>query len=101
MQEVGKLGRRAGCAAESRGRRSRLRFGARHRGSRIVRWLFQPGIWVQKITTKQPTDDMIEVAIVSLEQALLADGEELPDGGIRIGRSPMTFSAEARPATEA
>jgi uncharacterized protein YqhQ len=78
-----------------------LRFGARHRGSRIVRWLFQPGIWVQKITTKQPTDDMIEVAIVSLEQALLADGEELPDGGIRIGRSPMTFSAEARPATEA
>ena len=23
-----------------------------------------PGIWVQKITTRQPTDDMIEVAIV-------------------------------------
>jgi uncharacterized protein YqhQ len=78
-----------------------LRFGARHRGSRIVRWLFQPGIWVQKITTKQPTDDMLEVAIVSLEQALLADGEELPAGGIRIGRSPMVLSAEARPATEA
>ena len=78
-----------------------LRFGARHRGSRIVRWLFQPGIWVQKITTKQPTDDMLEVAIVSLEQALLADGEELPAGGHRIGRSPMVLSAEARPATEA
>jgi uncharacterized protein YqhQ len=78
-----------------------LRFGARHRGSRIVRWLFQPGIWVQKITTKQPTDDMLEVAIVSLEQALLADGEELPAGGNRIGRSPMVLSAEARPATEA
>jgi uncharacterized protein YqhQ len=78
-----------------------LRFGARHRGSRIVRWVFQPGIWVQKITTKQPTDDMLEVAIVSLEQALLADGEELPAGGIRIGRSPMVLSAEARPATEA
>ena len=78
-----------------------LRFGARHRGSRIVRWLFQPGIWVQKITTKRPTDDMLEVAIVSLEQALLADGEELPAGGNRIGRSPMVLSAEARPATEA
>ena len=78
-----------------------LRFGARHRGSRIVRWLFQPGIWVQKITTKQPTDAMLEVAIVSLEQALLADGEELPAGGVRIGRSPLTLSAEARPATEA
>jgi uncharacterized protein YqhQ len=75
-----------------------LRFGARHRASRIVRWLFQPGIWVQKITTKQPTDDMLEVAIVSLEQALLADGEVLPDGAGRIGRSPLTLSAEASPA---
>jgi uncharacterized protein YqhQ len=78
-----------------------LRFGARHRDSRIVRWLFEPGIWVQKITTKQPTDDMLEVAIVSLEQALLADGEALPDGAGRIGRSPLILSAEARPAAEA
>ena len=78
-----------------------LRFGARHRESRLIRWVFQPGIWVQKITTKQPTDDMLEVAIVSLEQALLADGEALPAGGIRIGRSPLTIAAEARPAAEA
>jgi uncharacterized protein YqhQ len=78
-----------------------LRFGARHRESRLIRWVFQPGIWVQKITTKQPTDDMLEVAIVSLEQALLADGEALPAGGIRIGRSPLTIGAEARPAVEA
>jgi len=77
-----------------------LRFGARHRDSRIVRWLFQPGIWVQKITTKQPTLDMLEVAIVSLEQALLADGEALPDGAGRIARSPLLMSAEASPAAE-
>ena len=32
------------------------------------------------ITTKQPTDDMIEVAIVSMEQALEADGEAVPAG---------------------
>ena len=78
-----------------------LRFGARHRDSRIVRWLFEPGIWVQKITTKQPTDDMLEVAIVSLEQALLADGEALPEGAGRIGRSPLLLSAEAIRAAEA
>ena len=47
-----------------------LRFGARHRGNPIVKALFLPGIWVQMITTKQPTDDMIEVAIVSMEEAL-------------------------------
>ena len=78
-----------------------LRFGARHRDSRLVRWLFQPGIWVQMITTKQPTDAMLEVAIVSLEQALLADGEAIPGGSTRIGRSPLVMSAEAHPATGA
>ena len=39
-----------------------------------------PGILVQMITTKQPTDDQIEVAIVSMEQALEADGEVVPTG---------------------
>ena len=53
------------------------------------------------ITTKQPTDAMLEVAIVSLEQALLADGEAIPAGSTRIGRSPLVMSAEAYPATEA
>jgi len=77
-----------------------LRFGARHRGSRLVRILFEPGIWVQKITTKQPTDDMIEVAIVSMEQALAADGEELPAGGSSIERSPLVL-AGAPPAPAA
>ena len=78
-----------------------LRFGARHRDSRAIRWLFEPGIWVQKITTKQPTDAMLEVAIVSIEQALLADGEALPAGSGLIARSPLVLTAEARPAAEA
>ena len=42
--------------------------------------LLYPGLLVQMITTKQPTDDMIEVAIVSMEQALVADGEAVPTG---------------------
>src|SRR5204863_10120059 len=50
-----------------------LRFGARHRGNPLVKLLLYPGLLVQLITTKQPTDDMIEVAIVSMEQALVAD----------------------------
>jgi uncharacterized protein YqhQ len=29
---------------------------------------------LQKITTQEPTDDMLEVAIVALEEALRADG---------------------------
>ncbi len=74
-----------------------LRFGARHRGNPFVRVFFEPGIWVQRITTKQPTDDMLEVAIVSMEQAMAADGEALPAGSGTIERSPLVL-AGAPPA---
>jgi uncharacterized protein YqhQ len=57
-----------------------LRFGARHRANPLVRAIMAPGILVQMITTKRPTDDQIEVAIVSMEQALEADGEPVPNG---------------------
>ena len=50
------------------------------------------------ITTKQPTDDMIEVAIVSMEQALEADGEAVPAGSGDFPREPLVFGlAEAQP----
>ncbi len=63
-----------------------LRFGARHRANPVVRAIMWPGILVQMITTKQPTPDMIEVAIVSMEEALRADGEALPAGSGTLSR---------------
>ena len=66
-----------------------LQLGARHRRLAVVRWLWSPGIWVQAITTSQPTDDMIEVAIVSLEWALIADGNELPLGSALLACRPL------------
>ena len=36
----------------------------------IVRILSAPGLWVQRLTTKEPTMDMLEVAIVSTKCAL-------------------------------
>jgi uncharacterized protein YqhQ len=72
-----------------------LRLGARHRANPVVKAIMTPGIWVQKITTRQPTDDMIEVAIVSMEQALVADGEVVPDGSAEFEREPLS-DAEAR-----
>jgi uncharacterized protein YqhQ len=66
-----------------------LKFGARHRANPLIKVLMYPGILVQMITTKQPTDDMIEVAIVSMEQALVADGESVPAGSDVFDRAPM------------
>jgi uncharacterized protein YqhQ len=71
-----------------------LQLGARHRRHALVRWLWSPGIWVQAITTRQPTDDMIEVAIVSLQQALTADGAEIPAGSAILPSRPLYPEAE-------
>ncbi len=68
-----------------------LKFGARHRANPLVKVLLYPGLLVQMITTKQPTDDMIEVAIVSMEQALEADGEAVPAGSTPFERDPMVL----------
>ena len=70
-----------------------LRLGGRHRSNPIIKVVMYPGILVQMITTKQPTDDMIEVAIVSMEQAILADGEMLPAGSAAFDRRPLPMAA--------
>jgi len=36
----------------------------------ITRILSAPGLWVQRLTTKEPTEKMLEVAIVSIKCAL-------------------------------
>ncbi|MGH2629413.1 MAG: DUF1385 domain-containing protein [Actinomycetota bacterium] len=52
-----------------------LRLGARHQTSLVMRALMAPGIWLQKITTQQPDDSQIEVAIASFEEVLRREEE--------------------------
>ena len=42
----------------------------------LTRIISAPGIWVQRITTKEPTPDMLEVAIVSIKCALRDEFDE-------------------------
>ena len=35
--------------------------------NRLVLWISKPGLWLQKLTTREPDDGMIEVAIASVE----------------------------------
>jgi uncharacterized protein YqhQ len=46
-----------------------IRFAARKPGS-IMKILTAPGLWLQRITTKPPSDDQAEVAIYALEGAM-------------------------------
>ena len=78
-----------------------LRFGARNRSNPLVKVLLYPGLLVQMITTKRPSDDMIEVAIVSMEQALEADGESVPAGSADFPRELLRFDPPAAAAAAA
>jgi uncharacterized protein YqhQ len=46
-----------------------IRYAGKHQNI-FTKILSAPGLWMQRITTKEPDDDMIEVAIVSLKSAL-------------------------------
>jgi uncharacterized protein YqhQ len=54
-------------------------FGARHAGNRLVRAILAPGLWLQSMTTREPDDGQIEVAIAALSRVLEAEeSEEAP-----------------------
>jgi uncharacterized protein YqhQ len=50
-----------------------IRFSARHLKSRLCRALITPGLWLQRITTKEPDDKQLEIAIIALKEALVYD----------------------------
>lgn len=52
-----------------------LRLGARYEGSRFMRALMTPGLWLQKITTRPPDHGQIEVAIASFNEVLRREAE--------------------------
>jgi uncharacterized protein YqhQ len=46
-----------------------IRFAAKHRGS-LFALMTTPGLWLQRITTQPPTDEMAQCAIVALDHAM-------------------------------
>jgi uncharacterized protein YqhQ len=51
-----------------------IRFAAKHRGS-LFALMTAPGLWLQRITTKPPSDDMAQCAITALDQAMALEKE--------------------------
>ena len=52
-------------------------FGAGHAANRLVRAVLAPGLWIQALTTRQPDDSQVEVAITALSQVI--EAEATPD----------------------
>ncbi len=51
-----------------------IRFAAKHRGS-LFALITAPGLWLQRITTKPPSDEMAQCAITALDQAMALEKE--------------------------
>ncbi|RME49543.1 MAG: DUF1385 domain-containing protein [Chloroflexi bacterium] len=51
-----------------------IRFGAKHYSNRLVRTVLYPSLALQRLTTNEPTSDMLEVAICALKRVLIAEG---------------------------
>jgi len=47
-----------------------IRLAGEHMDNRIMATLSLPGIWLQKITTQEPSDDQIEVALTALSRSV-------------------------------
>ena len=52
-----------------------IMWSARHQENPLVRILVWPGLQMQKLTTREPTDDQVEVAMASLKKVLSMEEE--------------------------
>ena len=55
-----------------------IRFAGRHSDNRILMALLAPGLWLQRLTTREPSLDQIEVSISALQEVLRAEGGLTP-----------------------
>ena len=56
-----------------------IRFAGKHTGNRIVLTVLAPGLWLQRLTTREPTLDQLEVSIRALREVLALEGRSDPN----------------------
>ncbi|MFC2004662.1 DUF1385 domain-containing protein [Chloroflexota bacterium] len=56
-------------------------FGARHTSNGLVRAMLAPGLWLQSLTTREPDDSQLEVAITALEKVIETEEKKAEETG--------------------
>src|SRR5438128_8792782 len=56
-----------------------IRFAGRHAGNRVLMALLAPGLWLQRLTTREPTLDQLEVSIRALSDVLELERRAAPE----------------------
>jgi uncharacterized protein YqhQ len=61
-----------------------IRFAGKHPRNQILRVLLAPGLWLQRLTTRQPTLDQIEVSIRALREVLEREGARAEPARVEV-----------------
>jgi uncharacterized protein YqhQ len=63
-----------------------IKLSGRFRQNLLVRIIVAPGMWLQRLTTREPSDDQIEVGLIALQKALWREqvAEEIADSGVQV-----------------
>jgi uncharacterized protein YqhQ len=56
-----------------------IRFAGKHQDNRVLMTLLAPGLWLQRLTTREPSDDQVEVSIRALRSVLDREAAETPE----------------------
>jgi uncharacterized protein YqhQ len=56
-----------------------IRFAGKHPRNPILRTILAPGLWLQRLTTREPSLDQIEVSIRALHEVLRLEGRLTPE----------------------
>ena len=72
-----------------------IKYSAKHAKNPFWKLLTLPGLWLQRITTKEPDDSQIEMAILSLKKCLWREENPQASCGLTISEYPDFAAAVA------
>jgi uncharacterized protein YqhQ len=52
-----------------------IRFADRKRENKGMQYFIKPGLWLQRLTAREPSEDQIEVALRALHEVLELEGQ--------------------------
>ncbi len=56
-----------------------IRFAGKHADNRVVMTLLAPGLWLQRLTTREPTLEQLEVSVRALREVLALEERRAPE----------------------
>ena len=61
-----------------------IRFAGKHQGNRVLMTVLAPGMWLQRLTTRQPTLDQLEVSIRALREVLKLEENKATNNRVEV-----------------